>query len=121
LISQSRLPAAVSTDSPATSSASGLLQPKIEYHFADDSPQALLPTTEDETVIILDYDPNSTSPLVAGSTDKSIAVTGVKYTDFPGHQRMYVIETTTALSTQYALRVCSSQVSSHSRTSKDLP
>ncbi|KIK71202.1 hypothetical protein GYMLUDRAFT_132526, partial [Collybiopsis luxurians FD-317 M1] len=82
---------------PASSSTLG--HPTIQYHYADDSPLALLPQHPDEHVLLLDYDPNSQKPIVT-STSRTLAVTGVKIGEAPGaavaedkrNDRMYIIE-----------------------------
>lgn len=77
--------------------------PFIEYHFADDHPSALLPTSDAENVIIVDYEDIDSSPVVQ-SLHPNLAIAGVKVTA-PGpapplrdgepkrNDRMYIIET----------------------------
>ena len=99
LLSQSNLPGLSSTNPPATT----FVHPVIEYHFADDPPTALLPSSLTETVIILDYDGSDANPQ-ARSLEKDIIVTGVNVTEALGNNavrdgepkrndRIYIIET----------------------------
>ncbi|EJD04156.1 uncharacterized protein FOMMEDRAFT_155276 [Fomitiporia mediterranea MF3/22] len=80
--------------------------PVIEYHFADDPPSLLLPSSETQSVIIIDYD-DLNSPPVAQSLNQNLAVAGVKVSPAPGasaapstregdlkrNDQMYIIET----------------------------
>ena len=77
--------------------------PTIEYHYADDSPQALLPQVPGEVVLVLDHDPSEITGLSAKSLTTELAVTGLKITEAPGagvvdegirNTNMYVLETT---------------------------
>ncbi|KAJ3923017.1 hypothetical protein F5877DRAFT_32472 [Lentinula edodes] len=87
---------------PANSSSLG--HPTIQYHYADDSPLALLPQHTDEHVLLLEYDQTSPMPTVT-STSRTLAVTGIKVEEAPGaavaedrhNDRMYIIEATTVL------------------------
>lgn len=84
-----------------------LLHPSIQYHYQDDSPLELLPRSEDEHVLVLDYDPAGLSQPSAKSTSSNIAVTSLKVTDAPGaaasssdelpskNDKMYIIHTST--------------------------
>ncbi|THH06371.1 hypothetical protein EW145_g4137 [Phellinidium pouzarii] len=83
----------------ATSSTpASFSHPLIEYHFADDPPSALLPSSAAENVIILDYNGPDSTPVVQ-SLHSDFAITGVKVTDAPGaaatrrNDRMFIIET----------------------------
>lgn len=95
----------LSTTQAAPSSL--LLHPSIQYHYQDDSPLELLPKSEDEYILVLDYDPTGLVQPSAKSTSSSIAVTSLKVTDAPGaaatgsdelpskNDKMYVIHTST--------------------------
>jgi len=84
-----------------------LLHPNIQYHYQDDSPLELLPRSEDEHVLVLDYDPTDLSQPSAKSISSNIAVTSLKVTDAPGaaasgsdelsskNDKMYIIHTST--------------------------
>ena len=86
-----------------STSASNFVHPVIEYHFADDPPSALLPTSDTEAIVIIDYDGPDQPPTVR-SLHSDLAVTGVKITDAPGaaaanprrNDKMYVLETVTS-------------------------
>lgn len=80
--------------------------PAIQYHYADDSPLALLPEA-DEHVLLLDY--NSESLPIVKTLSKDIAVTGLKLEDAPGaavadecevkrNDKMHIIETVAVVS-----------------------
>ena len=91
----------------ASSSVAGpsttLSHATIEYHYADDSPHALLPRTPEEHVLVLDYDPTQVPLPTAQSLSPDLAVKGVKVVDAPGagvapdegprNNKLYVIET----------------------------
>lgn len=102
----------LSSTAPGTSLTS-FSHPLIQYHYADDSPIALLPREPDEQVIVLDYDP--ADPLNPGvkSISSSLAVTAVKVTDAPGagetqeNDKIYILETTHATDDRYGLAVYS--------------
>ena len=95
----------LSTTQAAPSSL--LLHPNIQYHYQDDPPLELLPRSEDEHILVLDYDPSSLSQPSAKSVSSNIAVTSLKVTDVPGgaasgsdelpnkNDKMYVIHTST--------------------------
>jgi hypothetical protein len=84
-----------------------LLHPSIQYHYQDDSPLELLPRSEDEHVLVLDYDPTGLTQPSAKSISNNIAVTSLKVADAPGaavsgsdelpnkQDKMYVIHTST--------------------------
>ena len=84
-----------------------LLHPNIQYHYQDDSPLELLPRSEDEHILVLDYDPTGLCQPSAKSISTNIAVTSLKVTDAPGaavsgsdelpskNDNMYVIHTST--------------------------
>jgi hypothetical protein len=91
---------------PSTS----LGHPVIQYHYADDSPLALLPQAPDEHVLLLEFDPSSPSAPTAKSISRNIAVTGLKIAEAPGaaaeenpkNSTMYILETTTIADDKYA-------------------
>lgn len=79
--------------------AGALLHPHIEYHYADDSPHALLPRTPDEHVLVVDY--ASPAAPVAHSLTPSLALTGLRVApapaddvDAPRNPNMYILEST---------------------------
>ena len=88
----------LSVPSPTTFS-----HPLIEYHYADDSPQSLLPQHPDEHVLVVDYNPNEHGSPAAHSLSPDLAVIGLKVTEAPGagvaesgapkNTNMYVLET----------------------------
>lgn len=93
---------------------STFIHPVIEYHYVDDPPQALLPRSLEESVIIVDYDGPSTVP-VAQSLRSNLTVTGVKVSDAPGtavaqdgepirNPKMYIIETFSGMDKQCGAR-----------------
>lgn len=97
---------AVSGPGPSTV----LGHPVIQYHYADDSPLALLPKTADEHVLVIEYDSemsgSSNGPSIK-SISRNLAVTGVKLSEAPGataahdelgisrNDKMYILETCT--------------------------
>ena len=95
----------LSTTQAAPSSL--LLHPSIQYHYQDDPSLDLLPRSEDEHVLVLDYDPTGLTQPSAKSISNNIAVTSLKVADAPGaavsgsdelpnkHDKMYVIHTST--------------------------
>jgi len=95
----------LSTTQAAPSSL--LLHPNVQYHYQDDSPLDLLPRSEDEHILVLDYDPSNLSQPSAKSISSNIAVTALKVTDVPGgaasgsdelpnkNDKMYIIHTST--------------------------
>ena len=97
----------ISTAVPGAPSTT-LGHPEIQYHYKDDSPFALLPQTQDEQILILDWDPNGvpTSVPAVRSISRNVAVTAVRVAEAPGaaaedevrNDRMYIIETTTSTS-----------------------
>lgn len=97
LVSQSPL----SAHTPGVPSTA-LCHPLIQYHYADDSPLSLFPKTNGEHVLVLDYDPVSST---AKSISTNVAVTALKVAEAPGasaaedepkkNDRMYILETTT--------------------------
>lgn len=97
------------------STASNFVHPVIEYHFADDPPSALLPTSDAEAVVIIDYEGPGFPPS-ARSLHPELAIAGMKITDAPGaaaahprrNDRMYVLETIPSGDVGY-VRPCSSQ------------
>ena len=98
-------------DLQATSST--LTHPVVQYHYADDSPLALLPHTPDEHVLVLDYTDltssavESTGVPAVKSISRMLAVTAVKVSEAPGaaaaheelqinrNDNMYIVETCT--------------------------
>ena len=95
----------LSTTQAAPSSL--LLHPSIQYHYQDDSPLELFPRSEDEHILVLDYDPSGLSQPSAKSISNNIAVTSLKVADAPGaassgsgelpstNDKMYIIHTST--------------------------
>lgn len=95
----------LSTTQAAPSSL--LLHPAIQYHYQDDSPLELLPRSEDEHILVLDYDPAGLTQPSAKSISNNISVTSLKVTDAPGaaasgsdelpikNDKMYIIHTST--------------------------
>jgi len=91
-----------------------LSHPIIQYHYADDTPVPLLPTSPDEPVLVLDYDPSQPTTYRAQSIGGSISVTGVRVTDAPGaiaideepqrSNQMYILETTALCDEKYEYR-----------------
>lgn len=89
-------------NSSAQSSAN-FAHPIVEYQFADDPPSNLLPKSDAETIIIVDYEDYDAVP-IARSLNCDLAVAGVKVTPAPGvgavrdgeprhNDKMYIIET----------------------------
>ena len=95
----------LSTTQAAPSSL--LLHPSIQYHYEDDSPLELLSRSEDEQILVLDFDPTGLSQPSAKSISNNIAVTSLKVADAPGaaapgsdqlsskNEKMYIIHTST--------------------------
>ncbi|CCM00950.1 uncharacterized protein FIBRA_02997 [Fibroporia radiculosa] len=90
---------------PASSS---LAHPSvIQYHYADDSPHALLPQYPGEHILVLDYDPSKLTLPTVKSLSSDLAVSGLRVTDAPGagaaddepkrNDKMYILETTAVL------------------------
>ncbi|KAI0824239.1 hypothetical protein BC628DRAFT_1420323 [Trametes gibbosa] len=90
------------TAAPASSSLS---HPVIEYHYADDPPNSLLPQFPGEHVLVLDYDPARPASPTVKSLSADLAISAVKVADAPGaavagestrtsNNSIYVIETT---------------------------
>ncbi|KAI5122585.1 hypothetical protein M0805_004801 [Coniferiporia weirii] len=75
-------PLAHTNNSPSSAPAV-YSHPLVEYHFADDPPSALLPSSAAESVVVLDYDSCDFPPVVQ-SLHASFAIVGVKVTDAPG-------------------------------------
>jgi hypothetical protein len=95
-----------SSRSAAGSATTAILgHPILQYHYANDSPLSLLPKSNDEQVLVLDYDPLNPALTRAQSISGISAVTGIKVTDAPGagsaegdagwSNKMFVLETTT--------------------------
>jgi hypothetical protein len=112
LLSQTTLPnsslSGTGAQASSTTATPTLAFPMIHYHYADDPPLSLIPSskgkeTEQQQYIILDYDPGSPhAPLLVRSISDGLAVVGVKVTDAPGigqgvddgrNTHMYVIDT----------------------------
>lgn len=103
LVSHSNLSNNITASGVGTSSTS-LGHPIIQYHYADDSPLSLLPQTQDEHVLVLDYDGSRTLPTIK-STSSRLALTGIKVSEAPGaaaahdelkinrNDKMYILET----------------------------
>ncbi|KZP12032.1 hypothetical protein FIBSPDRAFT_799455 [Athelia psychrophila] len=78
--------------------------PSIQYHYADDSPLALLPQSADEHVLILDHCASDRVPTMK-SISRDLAVTGIRVSEAPGakaahdelkikqNDKMYILET----------------------------
>ncbi|KAI0735247.1 hypothetical protein C8Q76DRAFT_791816 [Earliella scabrosa] len=92
----------LTASAPASTSLS---HPLIEYHYADDPPDSLLPKQPGEHVLVLDYDPARPGPPTVKSLSPDLVVSAVKVTDAPGaavagepalrNNSMYIIETMT--------------------------
>lgn len=86
---------------PSTSTT--FSHPTVEYHYADDSPQELLPRCPGEHVLVLDYNPDGNTAPTVHSLSSDLAVTGLKVSEAPGagiaengatkNDQMYVLET----------------------------
>lgn len=84
--------------------SNALAHPTIQYHYADDSPLALWPRHPNERVLVLDYDPTTTTQPTVQSTSKDLAVVSLKVEEAPGaavadgdgsrSDRMHIIQTT---------------------------
>ena len=99
-------PSSQTQSSAATGSTTPVLNhPVLQYHYANDSPLALLPRYPNEHVLVVDYDPLTPQCTRAQSISGSSAVTGIKVTEAPGAgsaegvagwcNNMFVFETTT--------------------------
>ncbi|KAJ8520941.1 hypothetical protein ONZ45_g2333 [Pleurotus djamor] len=93
----------ISNQNQSSSSSTALTHPVIQYHYADDSPIALLPRFPEERVIVLDADSSSSAPTVRSlsqdivATDlRTVEASGAAVDDGgpPRDDRMYIIETT---------------------------
>ncbi|KAI0778107.1 hypothetical protein BD413DRAFT_506836 [Trametes elegans] len=92
---------------PAAPAPTSLSHPVIEYHYADDAPNSLLPQRPGEHVLVLDYDPARPGTPSVKSLSPDLVVSAVKVADAPGaavagepalrNNSIYVIETTTKL------------------------
>ncbi|KAH6917213.1 hypothetical protein BKA70DRAFT_1251622 [Coprinopsis sp. MPI-PUGE-AT-0042] len=84
-----------STSQPTSSTT--LRHPRIQYHYADDSPLSLLPEHPDEHVLLLDA---GISTATVHSISPELITTGLKIEDAPAAStvdatdgsRMYIIE-----------------------------
>ncbi len=93
----------VSSVTLSVPSSTTFSHPIIEYHYADDSPQGLLPQYPGEHVLVVDYNPDDHGSPAAHSLSADLAVTGLKVTEAPGagvaeseapkNTNMYVLET----------------------------
>ena len=94
---------------PSTSSAPAtFVHPVIEYHFADDPATALLPTSANESVLVLDYSIPDATPTVQ-SLHPGSAISNLRIVDAPGvasaqqagpnipNDKMYIIETVSSI------------------------
>lgn len=99
-------PSSQTQPSAATGSTTPVLNhPVLQYHYANDSPLSLLPRSQNEHVLVVDYDPLTPQCARAQSISGSSAVTGIKVTEAPGAgsaegfagwcNNMFVLETTT--------------------------
>ncbi|KAI0361710.1 hypothetical protein OH77DRAFT_456000 [Trametes cingulata] len=95
-----------SLSNPAAPASTSLSHPVIEYHYADDPPNSLLPQHPGEHILVLDYDPARPGSPSVKSLSPDLAISAVKVTDAPGaavagepplrtNNSMYLIETTT--------------------------
>ncbi|KIP12022.1 hypothetical protein PHLGIDRAFT_21318 [Phlebiopsis gigantea 11061_1 CR5-6] len=102
LVSQTPVASASTEPGPTYKSFS---HPVIQYHYADDVPNMLLPQSPHEQVLILDYDPTNMTVPMAQSLSPDLAVLGVKVAEAPSstiddnpnprsNNYIYVIETT---------------------------
>ncbi|KAH9898478.1 hypothetical protein C8Q73DRAFT_788658 [Cubamyces lactineus] len=92
-----------SLSNPAQPPSTSLSHPVIEYHYADDAPDSLLPRSPDEHVLVLDFDPARPGSPTVKSLSPDLAVSAVKVVDAPGaavagepalsNNNMYVITT----------------------------
>lgn len=92
-------------NNPSGPASTSLSHPIIEYHYADDSPHALLPQYPGEHILVIDYDPARFQTPAVKSLSADLAVTGLRITDAPGagvaddepfrNDKMYILETTT--------------------------
>ncbi|KAH9944450.1 uncharacterized protein BXZ73DRAFT_73963 [Epithele typhae] len=90
---------------PVTAASTTLGHPAIEYHYADDSPAALLPQFPGEHVLVLDYDSARPGPPAVKSLSQDLIVSSLKVSDAPGaavagepalrNNNIYVVEIAT--------------------------
>lgn len=91
----------------ASSAPATFVHPVIEYHFADDPPTALLPTSANESVLVLDYTSSDIIPTVQ-SLHSGSAISNLRIVDAPGvssakqseptiNDKMYIIETVSSI------------------------
>ena len=88
----------------ASSAPATFVHPVIEYHFADDPATALLPTSPNESVLVLDYTVPDATPTVQ-SLHPGSAISNLRIVDAPGvnsaqqsgpispNDKIYIIET----------------------------
>ena len=106
LISHSALQHGASSQSPNV-----LVHADVEYHYADDSPLALLPRHPEEHVLVLYHDPENILNPTIRSASGQLAVSGVKVLRAPGaggdeedanrNDNMYVLQVTSTSDDQY--------------------
>jgi hypothetical protein len=89
----------VAVNNTSTSQPTSLRHPRIQYHYADDSPLSLLPEHPDEHVLLLDAGIASATATVH-SISPELITTGLKIEDAPAAStldatdgsRMYIVE-----------------------------
>lgn len=101
----------VSLQHNSANQSNALIHADIEYRYADDPPQSLLPRFPDEHVLVFNYDPaNATTPTI-NSTSSQLALSGVKVLPAPGahvdedaskNDNMYILQVTSTSDDQYA-------------------
>lgn len=107
LVSQSNLPSSTGLTND-TAPSSVLVFPAIQYHYADDPPLALLPSSKDSPpYFVMDWDPNSAArDLVVRSLSDTVSIVGLKAVPAPGmsdtvehdvNTNMYVVETVSSI------------------------
>ncbi|RPD63017.1 hypothetical protein L227DRAFT_651302 [Lentinus tigrinus ALCF2SS1-6] len=94
-----------SLNNPSVPASTSLSHPVIEYHYADDPANTLLPRYPGEHVLVLDYDPARPGTPTVKSLSADLVISAVKVADAPGaavagepalrNNNMYVIETMT--------------------------
>ncbi|TFK94284.1 hypothetical protein K466DRAFT_657816 [Polyporus arcularius HHB13444] len=94
-----------SLNNPSVPASTSLSHPVIEYHYADDPANSLLPQYPGEHVLVLDFDPARPASPTVKSLSADLVVSAVKVADAPGaavagepalrNNSMYVIETMT--------------------------
>lgn len=90
-----------------SSAPASFAHPVIEYHFTDDPATILLPSSEHESVLVVDYTSRDVAPAVQ-SLHPGIAISGLKIVDAPGvsapppdakvpNDKIYIIETVSSI------------------------